>query len=88
MLKSNITAISVKEIINVISTIVNVEITNCLDGQLVTNGILDVLIRCMIKVCEIIPNANQPVWNKTAFSNVLKLKIFHNIKKHKIYENM
>ena len=61
LLKSNMIAILVNEIIKVNIVIVNVEITSCLEGLLVTNGIFDVLIKCIIKVCEIIPKANQPV---------------------------
>ena len=77
--KSNIKPIFVKQIVNVNITMDIVEITNCFDGLLVINGIFVVRIIWIINVCEIIPNANQPVWNNIAFSIVLNFITNHKL---------
>ena len=83
MLKSKILAIFVNEIINVIATIVNVDSSNCFDDLLSINGILLVLIMCIINVCESIPNTNHPLWKYRAFSSVLNLNTNQRTAKHK-----
>ena len=59
-----------------------VEIISCFDGLLWINGIFEVLIKWIITVWDIIPYANQPVWNNVDFSIVLNFIITHNAKKH------
>lgn len=59
-----------------------VEIISCFDGLLWINGIFEVLIKWIITVWDIIPYANQPVWNNVDFSIVLNFIINHNAKKH------